>query len=345
MYTRNAIALAAALLSTLACTRFHEPAAAASAGPPPEKVVAEVDGRKITREELEGRAASRLQRLRQEEYQVLRETLEDMVQEGLVEKEAAARGISKEALLEAEVEGKLKPISAAEVDSAYEQYKPRLGGQTKEQVTPQIQQMLRQRRRTDRSEAFHRELKGRATVRIALEPPRAPVAVPADAPILGPREAPVTIVEFTDYQCPFCHRAQQTVEQLLSLYAGKVRLVSRDFPLDIHPRAKAASRAARCAGEQSRFWEYHRDLLKTPTDYSDEDLKRRAAGLGIGAAAFSACLQSDRHDGAIQKSLDEGTRLGVTGTPTFFINGVALFGAKPIQEFQQVIDQELAGKR
>src|SRR5207244_3174769 len=155
-------------------------------------------------------------------------------------------------------------------------------------------------------EALKSELRDKASVRIALAVPRVDVPVPADAPVLGPREAPVTIVEFADYQCPYCHRAQETVEQVLSQYPGKVRLVAREFPLDMHPRANAASRAARCAGEQDRFWEYHRDLLKNATDYSDEDLKRRAANLHLDEAAFAGCLASNRYDAAIRTSVEQG---------------------------------------
>ena len=161
---------------------------------------------------------------------------------------------------------------------------------------------------------------------------------------LGPAEAPVTIVEYTDYQCPFCVRAQTTVDEILERYAGKVRLVYRDLPLDFHPRAFEASRAARCAGDQQRFWEYHRGLLIEPGDFGDADLERRAADLGLDTATFGECLASERHSADIRASLEEASRLGVRSTPTFFINGRRIAGAQPLEKFVAIIEEELAGR-
>jgi protein-disulfide isomerase len=332
-----AVSASAALLTARGRAGGSVPAAEG-----PSAVVAEVGGRKITREELEKKAAGRLQQIRQQEYEVLRQALKDMVDDELMAKEAAARHVSTEALLAAEVDAKVTAPAAAEIDTLYEQYKPRFGTTPKEQVLPQIEKMLRDRRRTERMDAFKAELRGKSTVRIALDAPRMNVLVPADAPVLGDKNAPITIVEFTDYQCPFCHRAQDTVEQILGQYPGKVRLVAKDFPLDIHPRAIAASRAAKCAAEQKKFWEYHRDLLKNATDYSDEDLKKRAAALGMDVAAFSTCIASDRYDASIKASFEEGQGLGVSGTPTFFVNGIAMVGARPMADFREQIETELA---
>jgi protein-disulfide isomerase len=151
----------------------------------------------------------------------------------------------------------------------------------------------------------------------------------------------VTIVEFTDYQCPYCHRAQGVMDQVLARYAGKVRLVHLEFPLDGHPGAVPAARAARCAGEQGKFWEYHRSLMTAPGALDDADLKGRAASLQLSASAFASCLASDRHDDAIQASLAQGEGLGVTGTPAYFVNGRMLSGARPLEAFTEVIDGEL----
>jgi protein-disulfide isomerase len=185
------------------------------------------------------------------------------------------------------------------------------------------------------------ELRRKSKVAIKLEPPRVEVDVPAGAATLGSANAPVTIVEFTDYQCPFCQRAQATVDELMIEYGDKVRLVSRDYPLDFHARAKFASRAARCAGDQKKFWEYHQDLLRKPTDYSDEDLQKRAAALKMDVPAFKTCVASDRHDAAIKVDEEAGKRLGVSGTPAFFINGRMINGARPKAQFVSVIEEEL----
>jgi protein-disulfide isomerase len=337
------VAAPLALLALTACGRADSAGPErTSAGAGGAEVVAEVDGKPITRAELEERARERLVALRQQEYEILRQVLDELVAERLMDREAKARGISREELVHAEVDGKAPAPGKAEVDRIYEANRPRLGARTRDDVAPEIERLLRQRGLEGRREAFRRELLARAAVRVHLEPPRADVAVPPTAPAVGPRSAPVTIVEFTDYQCPYCRRAQPTVEQVLARYGDKVRLVLREFPLDNHPRAFAASRAARCAGEQGKFWDYHRDLLTNQADFSDQDFKRRAQALGLEPDRFASCYASDRHDDAIREAYEHGSRLGVTGTPTFFVNGRLLVGARPLEQFQQVIDEELA---
>ena len=148
-------------------------------------------------------------------------------------------------------------------------------------------------------------------------------------------------MEFTDYQCPYCHRAQGVIDQVLARYPGKVRLVHMEFPLDGHPEAVPAARAARCAGEQGKFWEFHRSLMTAPGRLDAADLKGRAASLQLSPGPFESCLASDRHDAAIQASLAQGEGLGVTGTPAYFINGRMLSGARPLESFIEVIDAEL----
>jgi protein-disulfide isomerase len=187
-----------------------------------------------------------------------------------------------------------------------------------------------------------KELKGKYLVRIALAPPRVEVPVPASAPSLGEDRAAVTVVEYLDYQCPYCKRAQATVDELLKSYKGKIRFVHRDFPIQGHPRAFPAAQAARCAGEQGKFWDYHRGMLTSGLPLEDGDLRTLASGLGLKADAFSACVTSGRHDADIKASLQSGTTLGVDSTPTFFINGRRLTGARPVAQFQEIIDEELA---
>jgi len=148
-------------------------------------------------------------------------------------------------------------------------------------------------------------------------------------------------VEFTDYQCPYCHQAQGVMDQVLQRYSGKVRLVHLDFPLDGHPGAFPAARAARCAGDQGKFWEYHHSLMTSPGAFDDADFKGRASGLGLDASSFGRCLSSSRHDPAIRASLEQGEGLGVTGTPAYFVNGRMISGARPVESFAEVIDAEL----
>ena len=307
-------------------------------------VVAEVNGGPILASELEQRAAGRLTSVRQEEYDIRRQALDELIAERLVAAEAARRGVSAEELLRLEVDSKTQPLSQARVETIYEQNKPRFGTAPRDEALARIREVLGERATAERRAAFEKELRGAARVSVRLDPPRATVAIPAGAPATGPAAAPVTIVEFTDYQCPYCHRAQTVIEEVLQRYAGKVRLVHLDFPLDGHPEAMPAARAARCAGEQGKFWDYHRSLMSQPGTLDASDLKGRATLLKLDEGSFLTCLASDRHDEAIQAELRQGSELGVSGTPAYFVNGRMLSGARPVESFAELIDAELAGR-
>jgi protein-disulfide isomerase len=164
--------------------------------------------------------------------------------------------------------------------------------------------------------------------------------------VRGPAGATVTIVEFSDFHCPFCRRAQPTLSELLTRYGDRVKLVYRDFPIDqLHPQARLASEAARCAHEQGRFWPYHDLLYANAPKASPDDLKSYARTTGLELASFEQCLSSGKHRTAVQNDIEEGARVGVTGTPTFFINGRQLGGAQPLERFVEVIEEELARGR
>ncbi len=181
----------------------------------------------------------------------------------------------------------------------------------------------------------------------AAAQPTAPAVVDVsvdDDPARGPDDAAVTIIEFSDFQCPYCGRFfQQTLPQLMAQYGNRVRFVYRDFPLDqIHPNARNAAMAAECADDQGKFWEYHDVLFSNQQALGVPDLKRYAEELGLDAEAFAECLDSQKYNGEVDADLRDGLRAGVTGTPTFFINGKRVVGAQPLQTFQTLIEQALA---
>jgi protein-disulfide isomerase len=162
------------------------------------------------------------------------------------------------------------------------------------------------------------------------------------APFVGATVAPVTIVEFSDFHCPFCQRAEDTIGQILSRYGDRVRLIWRDYPIDnLHPQSRQAHEAARCASDQGKFWPYHKALFAGPPKPPDQ-LPAVAQETGLDMASFKACVASGKHQAAVQQDIEEGKRLDVTGTPTFFINGRLLAGAQPLEAFVRVIDDELA---
>jgi len=156
----------------------------------------------------------------------------------------------------------------------------------------------------------------------------------------------VTIVEFQDFHCPFCKRVQATIGELLARYGDKVKVVHRDFPIDsLHPLARKGHEAARCANEQGKFWAYHDLLYANAPKAGPEHLKAFAQEVGLNLPAFEQCVSSRKYRAAVQKDVDDGHGLGVTGTPTFFVNGRLLSGAQPFENFARMIDEELERQR
>ncbi len=160
-------------------------------------------------------------------------------------------------------------------------------------------------------------------------------------PVRGSPDAKVTIVEFSDFECPFCQRAEPTVRQVMNDYAGKVRLVYMQFPLSFHPNAQKAAEANECAGDQGKFWEYH-DKLFDSARLDAPSLKSQAAALGLDVVKFNSCLDSGANAAKVAAMQGMGSQNGVSGTPTFFINGQPLVGAQPYSNFKAVLDQQLA---
>lgn len=165
-------------------------------------------------------------------------------------------------------------------------------------------------------------------------------------PSLGPQDAEIVLVEFSDYQCPFCKRwYDQVYQPLLAAYPGKIRLVYRNLPLtSLHPDAMSAAVAGLCAGEQDSFWQFHDKLFSDEYGLGRNAYTRYASDLELDTATFEACLDSGKFDQFIKEDMDFSLNLGVQSTPTFFINGLAIVGAQPLDVFKQVIDKELAGE-
>jgi protein-disulfide isomerase len=330
----------AVLVASGACSRARSAPPAPVSESDPQAVVARVDGHPITRKEMDAKAAGTLQRLEDEAYQARRDALDELVTERLIDAAAAAQGLSRDALTKREVEGKVARPTAAEIAAVYDRNKDRVGTRTLAQLTPEIERSLLQQRSTERAQQYLEELRKGAKVAVTLPQPRSEVPIPADAKVLGPATAPVTIVEYSDYLCPYCQKAQSIVDEVLTRNAGKVRFVHRDFLLG-RPRSMAVARAAQCAADQGKFWDYRRNLLETAGDYTDQDLLGRTKSLGLVASSFQTCLASDAHDKAILDSSEDGNRLGVRATPTFFINGRRIAGIRTADQFQEIIDSEL----
>jgi protein-disulfide isomerase len=261
-----------------------------------------------------------------------------------VSEEAKRRGVSVPKLLEQEVIDKILPVADDEISALYAANRGRIPVEL-DKVREQIRGVLYDQRRKAQNTLFIESLRAKAKIVTYLTPPpifRADVSVNG-APFKGSEKAVVTIVKFEDFQCPFCKQAQSALTEILSRYEGKVRLVHKDFPLDsIHPQARQAAEAGRCASDQGKFWEYHDVLYANSPKAGLEELKSYAKSIGLNLASFGQCFSMGKYKAAVEKDSEEAARLGLTGTPVFFINGRELSGAQSVEAISQIIDEELA---
>ena len=314
---------------------------------------ATIAGQAITMAEVEAAAGEQLEQLdlqrqqmeirfRQERQSTLLRALEGLVEDRLVEMEAKAAGLTKEQFLEREV--KVAEVTPADVDAFYaqlQQQRPQ-GLPPKDAIAGQIEAHLQQQNQDKARLDLVNRLKAKHQVEVLLQEPRTEIATDG-APAKGPDNAPVTIVEFSDFQCPFCSRINPTLDQVRSKYGDKVRVVFRQFPLhSIHPQAQKAAEASLCAHDQGKFWEMHDAMFADQQKLAVEDLKATAGRIGLDAAAFATCLDSGKYEQQVEDDVKAGTLAGVTGTPAIFINGRSLSGAVPFEQLAEIIDEELA---
>lgn len=323
------------------------PAAQPAAATPPTPPWVRIDGELITADEIEAPVGMQIHKLETEIANLRRKAINDLVGKRLLEREAKRQGISVEALLAREVDAKVPAPTEAEVTGLLERRRREVGITAEQEPTmrERLKQYLAQQKASQQRERYVADLRRGAAVEIMMPEPRAlRVLVPTEGePTLGPATAPVTIVEFSDFQCPFCQRVQPTLKALLKDYPDKVRLVYRDFPIpQLHREAKKAAEAARCAAEQGKFWEYHDVLYANPTRQREPDLRRYAERLGLDESRFSDCVRSGRHAATVERGMADGKKLGVTGTPSFFVNGAPLIGAQGLDEFKAIVERELA---
>ena len=317
----------------------------------PKATVARVDGTPITEGEMMAEAKPSLtvveSKFAEEVYTQKARALDRLVEKRLLEARAKKEGITVDALLDREVDRKVPEPTEAAMRAVYDQTKA--NGRVLppfSDVKGEIATFLKGQSAQEVRQALVAQLRAASKVESLLPPLLLPkVAFQADGPSRGEAGAPVTIVEFSDYECSFCARAEATVVEVLNAYKGKVRLVHQAFPLSIHPRAPKAAEAALCAGEQGRYWEMHDSLLANQAALGGDDLKKRARVLGIDPAKFDACLDTGRMAPVVEASKKLGEGIGVNSTPSFFVNGRPLSGAQPFEKFKELVDHELAAKR
>jgi protein-disulfide isomerase len=340
-------------LALSACTHPTPPAASASAAPPawvgarsgvgdlPE-VVAHVNGEPVTADALAAFDPPALLAAEAALADARREVLEQLVLQTLVHQQATAAGLADDAWILRAVEGHWTPVTDAEVTAFYEQNADQIA-QPLPEVKDSVRAYLDDQRRSSAVGALLSGLRREAKVESHL--PRFRVAVDgAGAPRQGPEAAPVQIVEFSDFQCPYCARASEVVKEVRTAYGDRVSVTYRHFPLEFHPQAHRAAEAAACADEQGSFWAFHDALFADQKAWADGNFDGVAERARVNAKALRECLASGRTVARVDADTEIGHRVGTSGTPAFFVNGVLLSGAQPFEAFAELIDAELAGR-
>jgi protein-disulfide isomerase len=343
--------LASALVTAIACQspRSTQPGQGAQK-PDPRAPVARIGGATITAAELDEAAKKELSQLEQQyqeqRYELRRNALESMLRARAFDEKAKAKGVTREELVQQEVAAKIPEPSDDEMRALYERAK--MGGQPLppfEDVKPEISSFIKNQKSQGALAEYYEGLRQEMNIQVLLPPYQPPkVAVDATGPSKGPENAPVTIVAFSDYECPYCVRADATVKEVLAAYPGKIRFVHRDYPLPMHQKAPKAAEAAHCAGDQGKYWDMHDRLFANPAKLEVADLKAHAREIGIDASRFDQCLDSGDKAKVVEMHKRAGDDAGVSGTPAFFINGRPLAGAQPAEAFKAIIDEELAEK-
>ncbi len=334
--------ISAALLTLVLGSNGCTKGATKTVGPTPtsadaQVVVAMIGGQPLTMADLDKAAGRELFELREK-------TLDNLIGERVVKVAAQKAGQSDEDFLRKQVETKVPQVSVDEAKKFFEENKerlpPQLGSQPFDAVKDTIVTGLTNQKRREAIATTIEDLKKKAGVQILLRAPKIQVA--AEGPAKGPKQAKVTVVEFSDFQCPYCSKGRQVMDQVVAKYGDKIRLVFRDFPLDFHEKAQKAAEAGQCANDQGKFWAMHDWMFDNQQNLDVDALKNAAKTLGIDSAKFDACLTSGQHAAEVKKNIKEGQEAGVRGTPAFFVNGTFLSGALPLDKFSAEIDRALA---
>jgi protein-disulfide isomerase len=307
----------------------------------PTDSVATLNGQAVTEQEVTALTTNQMMKVNSQIYEIKRDAIDQIIQKRLLEAEAKKKGLSVDALLKKEVYDKVVAPTEVELRSIYEMKKSRMQGKTFEEVKEQLESQVKSQKKQMAFSKYLDTLRNVAKILYKIERPTVKVSVDDD-PSQGDKNAPITLIEFSEFQCPYCKKARPTIDKILSTYKGKIHYVFRDFPLGFHNQAKDAANAAQCANEQGKYWDYSHALWENQGKQSLEKLKEIAQSLALDTAKFDACVASKKYYKEIDKDQDDGSEAGVSGTPAYFINGKFLSGAQPFEAFKEIIDEELA---
>lgn len=300
------------------------------------QVVAKVSGDNLTIADLQQKEGGKLLQAEYQYYLNERKALEELIDNQLLQDQARRENITLDQLLKNEVYKNVKDPTEDQLQVYYE------GLDTQEPysaVREDVLQHIRELRRNKARAAYVENLRKEARINIMLLPPSADVDI-AKAAANGSLNAPVVLVEFADYECPYCQKVNPQIQQLKKEYGNNLTIVYKDFPLPMHHGSEKAAEAARCAGEQGKFWLYH-DVLFYSRQVEVDALKEHARVLNLDTEKFDTCLDSGAESAAVKKDLEEAKSLGLTGTPSFFVNGHFFSGVVDYAALKDMVNQQM----
>jgi protein-disulfide isomerase len=345
-FGRGRVRFLRVMLGGLACLCIVPSVFAQDQTPKPAAEPAAVfAGQPIDTDQFPPAEQAQLQRMMGQVYAVKLRALHAVVDQKLIEAEAKKKGVSPDELFKSEVAAKVGDPTDEQVRANFESRQD-LRNQSfddvKDKVRKELKDVAIQKARMVYIQGLMQQALNDGELVILLSPPKVEVSVDPTR-LRGDAKAPISIVEFSDFSCPFCRKAESTVVELLAKYPGKVNLGYRDFPLNqLHPDAQLAAEASHCAAEQGKFWEYHDLLFANPGKQDRNGLLEGARTLKLNGQQFDACLSSGRSKPQIDQDFKMGSSAGVIATPAFFINGVFVSGAQPAATFEKTINGELS---
>ncbi len=309
-----------------------------------DEIVARYADQTVKLSEVDALIADRLCAAKKEYDKKVNELRQELVDELITRRlltlEAEKQGKSGiDELLVAEVKASMKVPDDSMLRAEYDRVKDRLEGVTFDAVKGKIREFLTQQERQKATMAYIDKLKG--VHKASTNLPVYRVKVKTEGPSKGPVDAKVVILEFADFECPYCVRGNDTLNELLKKYPKDVRVVFKDFPLDFHQNAVPAAVGVRCAGQQKKYWEMHAKMFESYDSLSAEKINALAVDVGLDMKVFSTCMADPQHAEAVKADQQEGASYGVEGTPAFFVNGIPLSGAQPLSAFADLVEREL----
>ena len=307
-------------------------------------VVAEVNGHQITRAELEKRQPGDLLQAKYKYYLAEKQAVEKLVRQEILADAAKKEGVTEEELLKRHT-GQIKEPTEDQIEVFYEamQTDKAYSDKPYSEVRAEIRDRIMDMRRQKAAKAYFDTLEKQAATKVVLQPPIFSMATNSGSPTLGPADAPVKIVEYADYQCPYCKQMHPLLKRLQEEFPNKTQLTYEDFPLPMHANAEKAAEAAHCAGDQGKYWEFHDAVFERATALDVPSLKQLAKTVNLDSAKFDQCLDSGKHAPDVAKGQTQGKDLGLTGTPTFFINGHMVNGAAKYETLRDMVAQAGGG--